>query len=79
MCCGDRLNRHVEVDDQIAGLLVDAVSDILTLDRSDMQAPPEISGDRTENFIETLTVVDNTMVRTLDMKALLRLHGDLGL
>jgi len=66
----------VEIADQIAGLLVDAVSDILTLNRSDMQPPPELTADRNENFIETLTVVDDAMVRTLDMSALLRLTGD---
>jgi len=66
----------VEVSGQIAGLLVDAVSDILTLDRADMQPPPDLGGDRAENFIETLTLVEDAMVRTLDMAALLRLGGD---
>ena len=66
----------VEVNEQIAGLLVDAVSDILTLDRAEMQPPPEMPGERVENFIETLTVVDDAMVRTLDMQALLRLSAD---
>jgi len=68
----------VEVEEQIAGILVDAVSDILTLDQSDMQPPPEMSGERSENFIESLTVVENAMVRVLDMKSLLRLSGDAG-
>ena len=62
----------IEVEDQIAGLLVDAVSDILTLRREEMQVPPEMPGERKENFIETLTIVEGDMVRTLDMKALLK-------
>ena len=62
----------IEAEDQIAGLLVDAVSDILTLKREEMQPPPEMPGERVENFIETLTIVEGDMVRTLDMKALLK-------
>ena len=62
----------IEIADQVAGLLVDAVSDILTLKRDEMQAPPDIPGEHGDNFIETLTIVDGDMVRTLDMKALLQ-------
>jgi purine-binding chemotaxis protein CheW len=68
----------VELADQIAGLLVDAVSDILTLEKSELQPPPDMPGDGAESCISALTVVEDTMIRMLDPQALLRTAGEPG-
>lgn len=61
----------VQVGDQTAGLLVDAVSDILALPRSELQPPPDLAADAAHSFIEALTIVDGRMVRVLDLQAVL--------
>lgn len=61
----------VQVGTQTAGLLVDAVSDILALPRSELQNPPELAADTAQNFIEALTIVEGRMIRVLDLTAVL--------
>ncbi len=61
----------VQVGNQSAGLLVDAVSDILALPMSDLQAPPELAADTAHSFISALTIVDGGMIRVLDLTAVL--------
>lgn len=61
----------VQVGTQSAGLLVDAVSDILALPRSELQAPPDLTADTAHSFIEALTIVDGRMIRVLDLTAVL--------
>ncbi len=61
----------VQVGGQTAGLLVDAVSDILALPRSELQTPPELAADTAHSFIEALTIVEGRMIRVLDLTAVL--------
>jgi purine-binding chemotaxis protein CheW len=61
----------VQVGTQTAGLLVDAVSDILALPRSELQTPPELAADTAHSFIEALTIVEGRMIRVLDLTAVL--------
>ncbi len=61
----------VETDRQIVGLLVDAVSDILTLEQSQLQPPPEMPGERVSSCIGALAVVEEDMIRILDLAPLL--------
>ncbi len=61
----------VQVGTQSAGLLVDAVSDILALPRSELQPPPELAADAAHSFIEALTIIDGRMLRVLDLAAVL--------
>lgn len=61
----------VQVGTQSAGLLVDAVSDILALPREQLQTPPELTADSAHSFIEALTIVDGRMIRVLDLTAVL--------
>lgn len=61
----------VQVGTQSAGLLVDAVSDILALPRSELQTPPELTADTAHSFIQALTIVDGRMIRVLDLTAVL--------
>ena len=61
----------VNVADRTIGLRVDAVSDILTLKLDDLQPPRGLSGASEPNFIKSLTIVDDRMVRLLDLDAVL--------
>jgi purine-binding chemotaxis protein CheW len=61
----------VHLSGQSAGLLVDAVSDILALPRSALQPPPDLAADSAHSYIEALTIVDGRMIRVLDLKAVL--------
>ncbi len=54
-----------------AGLLVEAVSDILTVPCSALQPPPEAIGDGTRGLVSALVMVDGVMVRILDIDAVL--------
>ncbi|MDF1620548.1 chemotaxis protein CheW [Pseudothioclava nitratireducens] len=61
----------VQVGNQTAGLLVDAVSDILALPNSELQAPPELTADSAHSYIAALTIVEGRMIRVLDLNAVL--------
>lgn len=61
----------VHAGGQSVGLLVDAVSDILALPRSDLQPPPELAADCAHSFVQALTIVDGRMIRVLDLSAVL--------
>ena len=53
-----------------AGLLVDAVSDILTVPQEEMQPPPEVGADPSARCIDALLLVDGKLIRVLDLKVL---------
>jgi purine-binding chemotaxis protein CheW len=59
----------VQLDGQSIGLLVDAVSDILSIPRAEMQAPPEMLSDPAQSFVRALTVVEGRMLRILDLRS----------
>lgn len=62
----------VKLDDTMTGLLVDAVSDIVALSPDDMQAPPELSANPAEAVVSALTLIDERMIRVLDLSATIR-------
>ncbi|TWI38133.1 chemotaxis protein CheW [Paracoccus sulfuroxidans] len=61
----------VSVNNQTSGLLVDAVSDILTLSAKDLQTPPGIGQDRITSCIKALTLFENRLIRVLDLSQVL--------
>lgn len=61
----------VAVEERTVGLMVDAVSDILSISEDDMQPPPEMRADQDRNFVSALTIVDERMIRILDLNAVL--------
>lgn len=67
--------RHViiiaQIDEKVVGFLVDAVSDIITVDESEMQAAPDVSSARTQAFLRGVYSVDDTLVRAIDVRAVL--------
>ena len=61
----------VDVDGRTIGLRVDAVSDILTLPTERLRPPPEIAMAADQTFLTALTIVDERMVRILDLTSIL--------
>lgn len=61
----------VDLGGRTVGLMVDAVSDILAIPSEELQAPPEVSVDDARTFVSALTVVDNRMIRVLDLEAVM--------
>jgi len=60
----------VETENRTIGLLVDAVSDILTVTAADVQPTPELARDGQAEFIDGIAVLDNRMVTILSMDRL---------
>lgn len=61
----------VQVGGQSAGLLVDGVSDILSIPISELQPPPGLAAEGTAGCIAALTIVEGRMIRVLDLDAVL--------
>ena len=60
----------VKASDRTIGLLVDAVSDILTVTCTDIQPTPELARDEQAAFIEGIAVLEKRMVTILSMDRL---------
>ncbi len=58
--------RHViivaQIDNQIVGLLVDAVSDILTVTDDLVQATPDVASDMAKTFVRGVLAIDRRMI-----------------
>lgn len=67
--------RHViiiaVIDDQVIGILVDAVSDILGVAEVAIQPTPNITSDTTRAFVEGVVAIENRMLRLIDLEAVL--------
>ncbi|MDJ1007084.1 MAG: chemotaxis protein CheW [Paracoccaceae bacterium] len=61
----------VDLEGRTVGVRVDAVSDILSIPRGEMQPPPEMLNDDTERFVRGLIVIEDRMVRVLHLEAVL--------
>lgn len=59
----------VQVRDQTIGLVVDAVSDILSINRDDLQPPPDLAAGEEHGYVHALTIVDGRLLRILDLDA----------
>lgn len=60
------------------GLRVDAVSDILSVSRADLQPPPDLSGNEAQTFVHALTLIDERMIRVLDLRHVMPQGVDAG-
>ena len=67
--------RHViivaQVGKQVMGLLVDAVSDILTVSDDAVQPPPDVASERVRLFVRGLLAIDRRMVSLIALDHLL--------
>jgi len=66
----------VVINDTLTGLLVDAVSDIVAMTDDDLQPPPELSSDPQMAVVRALTVIDDRMIRVLDLAAVVPATSD---
>ena len=55
---------------QTNGMIVDGVSDIVTIQQDALQAPPATSGDAIITFLEGLAAIEDRMVMVLNLHAL---------
>ncbi|WP_299783209.1 chemotaxis protein CheW [uncultured Roseobacter sp.] len=60
----------VNHDDVMTGLLVDAVSDIIALTADDLQPPPEMQANTSVNVVSAITLIDERMIRVLDLSSI---------
>lgn len=58
----------VKCNECMTGLLVDAVSDIIALSTDDMQPPPDTGADALSNTIRALSLIDDRMIRILELE-----------
>jgi len=67
--------RHViivaQVEDQILGLLVDAVSDILTVTDDMIQPTPDVASEAVRTFVRGLLAIDGRMVSFISLDRVL--------
>ena len=66
--------RHViivaQMKDKIVGLLVDAVSDILTITDEAIQPTPEVASDLEKSFARGIIALENRMICLVDLEAI---------
>lgn len=71
----DPTARHViivaQVENQILGLLVDAVSDILTVTDDMIQPTPDVASDAVRTFVRGLLAIDGRMVSFISLDRVL--------
>ncbi len=58
-------------DGAMTGLLVDAVSNIVTLGPDDLQAPPEMATGGPGGVVRNISLIEDRMVRVLDLPAII--------
>jgi len=58
----------VKNSDMLTGLLVDAVSDIVALSDEDLQTPPDVGTSQSANTIRALSLIDDRMIRILELE-----------
>lgn len=66
----------VKLNGTLTGLLVDAVSDIVAITEDDLQPPPDLSSDPHMSVVRALTVIDDRMIRVLDLSAVVPVSSD---
>ena len=64
----------VKLDDMMTGLLVDAVSDIIAITEDDLQPPPDMSANAAQSVVSALTLIDERMIRVLDLAATVQIQ-----
>ena len=63
------------VEGSLIGLLVDSVSEIISVSRDEIQDTPDVASSATRECIEGILSVDETMARIINLKSIIRV-GD---
>lgn len=70
----DATPRHAiivaQINGQARGMIVDSVSDIVTVSGEAIQPPPATSSDSIVGFVDGLVAIDDRMVMIIDLNAL---------
>ncbi|MDF1854078.1 chemotaxis protein CheW [Pseudooceanicola sp.] len=66
----------VTLNGSLTGLLVDAVSDIVAMAVDDLHAPPDMATDPHMAVVRALTVINDRMIRVLDLAAVIPNRSD---
>ena len=61
----------VQVGGQIVGLLVDAVSDILTLTNENIQPTPDVASDFVKSFVRGILAIDGRMIGVIELDSVM--------
>ncbi|MBT9447443.1 MAG: chemotaxis protein CheW [Hyphomonadaceae bacterium] len=61
----------VKVAERLIGLLVDAVSDILSITDENIQPPPDVACDRVRSFVRGLFTIDGRMISQIALDRIL--------
>ena len=61
----------VRVNEQVVGLLVDAVSDILTLATEEVRPTPDIASETTKQFVKGVFAVEERMISLIELEEVL--------
>jgi len=71
----DPTQRHViivaQIGRQVVGLLVDAVSDILTVNDEVVQPPPDVASEMVRNFVRGLLAIEGRMISLISLDRIL--------
>lgn len=66
--------RHViivlQIESRLHGLIVDSVNDIVTIEESEMQPPPELCHGNAVTFLEGLIAVEDRMAMVLHLRCM---------
>lgn len=60
-----------QMEGQLFGLLVDAVSDIMTVTADDLQPTPNVGSEQARTFIKNVIAREEQMIRFIDLKQIL--------
>ncbi|MEM9838442.1 MAG: chemotaxis protein CheW [Pseudomonadota bacterium] len=60
-----------QMEGQLFGLLVDAVSDIMTIAADDLQPTPNVGSEQARTFIKSVVAREEQMIRFIDLKQIL--------
>jgi purine-binding chemotaxis protein CheW len=61
----------VSIDGKLAGLLVDAVCDILAVSDAQLQPTPDMMGQDVQEFVEALLTIDERMIGLIKLAAIM--------
>ena len=64
---------------QVIGLLVESVSEILTVDLSEMQEAPRVKEDASNSAIRGVISIKDDMIRVIDLESMMGMEPELGL
>ncbi len=60
-----------QVGDQVVGLLVDGVSDILSIDLNEVQPTPDVASDMAKSFVRGVIPIESRMISLLALNTVL--------